>query len=175
MTDIPEDGDGEERADDADPGVSLHDDRVVDPGDPESGDGAASDEATDDRDAPLADLRRDVEERRDAAESDEFDDRFTDVDVGTIDEDEVWEALADASDEPLYTSEGSEAGRDVSVVQKRLCHRCPHFADPPELACTHDGTEIDAEVDTEQFRVLDCPMVDRPENAGASGFSGDDA
>ena len=126
-----------------------------------------------DRDAPLSDLRRDVEKRRRRDDGDDVDGLFTDVDVAEVDGDAVWAALETSGDDPLFTSEESESGREVSVVNKRLCHECPHFADPPALACTHDGTEIDAEVDTERFRVLDCPMVDRPEHADAAGLSED--
>jgi hypothetical protein len=124
-------------------------------------------------DAPLSKLRRDVEERRQRDDGDDDAGLFTDVDVAAVDEDAVWEQLEASGDDPLYTTEETESGREISVVGKRLCHECPHFADPPELACTHDGTEIDAEVDTDHFRVLDCPMVDRPEHADAAGFSED--
>ena len=127
------------------------------------------------RAAPLSDLRRDVEERRQRDDGGDGDDAdlFTDVDIGQVDEDAVWAELEASGDDPLFTTEESEGGREVSVVNKRLCHECPHFAKPPELACAHDGTDIDAEVDTERFRVLDCPMVDRPEHADAAGLSED--
>ncbi|WP_232686192.1 hypothetical protein [Halobacterium zhouii] len=151
-----------------------------DPEDADGGDAGGEDAGGGDattseptRDAPLSDLRRDVEERRRRDDGDDAADLFTDVDVGEIDEDELWEQLESSGDDPLYTTEESEGGREVSVVNKRLCHECPHFADPPELSCTHEGTEIDAEVDTERFRVLDCPMVDRPEHADAAGLSED--
>ena len=126
-------------------------------------------------DAPLSDLRRDVEERREQDDGDDADGLFTDVDVGRVDEDAVWAELEASGDDPLFTTEEDESGREVSVVKKRLCHECPHFANPPALSCAHDGTEIDAEVDTGHFRVLDCPMVDRPEHVDAAGLSEDDA
>ncbi|WP_238398208.1 hypothetical protein [Halorussus salinus] len=51
------------------------------------------------------------------------------------------------------------AGRDVRTIPKTTCHGCPHFGEPPELACTHEGTDILAMVDSDHFRVADCPMV----------------
>lgn len=130
------------------------------------------------RDAPLSDLRRDIEERRRRDDAGDAADLFTDVDVAAVDEDDVWERLDASGDDPLYRADdggGGAAGRDATVVEKRLCHGCPHFAAPPDVACTHDGTAIDAEVDTDHFRVLACPMVDRPEYADAAGLSEDDS
>lgn len=141
---------------------------------------------------PLADLREDVEQRREADDEDDFDELFTDVDVGDVDRDEVWEQLSATADEPVADAAGvdatgaSESGSlgepagsasersgdgDVRVVEKRLCQGCEHFADPPQTACTHDGTTIEAEVDTEHFRVVDCPVVAAREADEASDFS----
>ena len=50
-------------------------------------------------------------------------------------------------------------GRDVRTIPKETCHGCPHVGDPPELRCTHDGTDILAMPDADHFRVADCPMV----------------
>jgi hypothetical protein len=117
--------------------------------------------------APLSDLRADVEERREAeSDDDDLAAFFTEMDVGGVDEDTVWEELSEAAETP---SVGPDAAvpedddvrepREVTVVEKRLCHGCPHFSDPPETACTHDGTTIEAEVDVDHFRVVDCPIV----------------
>ena len=60
------------------------------------------------------------------------------------------------------------AGRDVRTIPKATCHGCPHFGDPPELACTNGGTDILAMVDSDHFRVADCPMVvDGEEDIGS--------
>ena len=46
------------------------------------------------------------------------------------------------------------------VPKDKYCQSCPYLDDPPELACTHEGTEIVEVVDSERFRVRDCPMVE---------------
>ena len=51
---------------------------------------------------------------------------------------------------------------ETHVVPKtKYCQSCPYFEDPPKLACTHEGTEIVEVVDSDRFRVRNCPMVDR--------------
>jgi hypothetical protein len=138
-----------------------------------------------DEDAPLSDLREDVERRRGADTGDDFEDLFTEMDVDDATEDEVWEALS----EPTTSATGSSVDastaaadpedvhetREVTVVEKRLCQGCPHFSDPPETRCTHDGTTIEAEVDIDHFRVVDCPIVAEREHAETSDFSPDES
>lgn len=115
--------------------------------------------------APLSDLRADVEERRETESDDDLAAFFTEMDVGRVDEDTVWEELSEAAETPSVGPETAvpeddvRETREVTVVEKRLCQGCPHFADPPETACTHDGTTIEAEVDVGHFRVVDCPIV----------------
>lgn len=84
-----------------------------------------------------------------------------DVDVAT---DDVWESL---------DSEGSgfEIGGDATLVdhderhedhlvsKRQYCQRCPHFSEPPEVECGHDGTAIVEVVGIDEFRVRNCPMV----------------
>ncbi|NIC00066.1 hypothetical protein [Halobacterium sp. R2-5] len=133
---------------------------------------------------PLADLREDVERRREEDDDDDFEELFTDVDVGSVDQDEVWDELSESADEPVADAAGVDAAGvdepadsehaaddDVRVVEKRLCQECPHFTDPPQTACTHDGTTIAAEVDTDHFRVVNCPVVAAREDDEASDFS----
>jgi len=154
----------------------------------EDGEREQEDHEHDDRE-PLADLREDVERSREADEGDDFEELFTDVDVGSVDEDAVWEQLSESAEESVADAAGVEASadagesatvdaetvdRDVRVVEKRLCQGCEHFADPPATACTHDGTTIEAEVDTDHFRVVDCPVVAAREANEASDFSGDE-
>jgi hypothetical protein len=51
---------------------------------------------------------------------------------------------------------------ETHVVPKtNYCQSCPYFEDPSRLACTHEGTEIVEVVDSDRFRVRNCPMVDR--------------
>ncbi|MFC4447654.1 hypothetical protein [Halorussus aquaticus] len=127
---------------------------------PESADGA-------DRDGPLADVAAEVDERR--REGTDEADAFESVEVGALDGEELWDRLAEAEDDadgPTVTvaSDAADptepaADRDVRTIPKATCHGCPHFGDPPELACTHEGTEILAMPDTDHFRVADCPVV----------------
>lgn len=49
--------------------------------------------------------------------------------------------------------------KSVRVVSKRrYCQRCEHFSDPPAMACTREGTEIEALVGSDRFRVRNCPV-----------------
>jgi hypothetical protein len=138
--------------------------------------GADDDAGGDADDAPLSDLRREVDERRsrdDTAGDEEFEELFSEMEVGDVDADDVWEQLSE-DDDPMFEASFVEESREVTVVEKSLCHGCEHFADPPETGCTHDGTDIDAEVDTGHFRVMDCPVVAERKEMEASDFSADD-
>jgi hypothetical protein len=172
-------------ADDAD-GDVLEDDDGMMPGSERSPDeiGPGSTASTppderDDGDAPLSDLRREVDERRSGSgtsggrSEDEFEELFAEMEVGDVDADDVWEQFSEDED-PMFETAFVEEDREVTVVEKSLCHGCEHFADPPETGCTHDGTDIDAEVDTGHFRVLDCPVVAERKEMEASDFSADD-
>ena len=122
--------------------------------------------------APLSDLADEVATRRDA-DPEDVEDAFDEMDTPEIDAEQLWERLA-AGDEALAFStrvEG-EVDRDVRVIPKRTCERCPHFADPPDVGCTHDGTDILELVDVEHHKVADCPMVMDDEIIQA-GFDGD--
>ncbi|WP_193570137.1 MULTISPECIES: hypothetical protein [Halorussus] len=118
-----------------------------------------------DREGPLADVAAAVDERRRERDGDDVD-AFDSVEVGELDGEELWERLAEGEDEPAVTAppeaeddgEWSD-GRDVRTIPKATCHGCPHFGDPPELACNHEGTDILAMPDAEHFRVAGCPMV----------------
>ncbi|GAB3681665.1 hypothetical protein GCM10028857_06220 [Salinarchaeum chitinilyticum] len=107
-------------------------------------------------DAPLGSLASTVDERR-GRDADRPDDGlFEEESVPEIDSDVVWEQLD--QDEPPEPPD--DAAQDVRVVKKRsYCEQCPYFSEPPEVACSHDGTEILELVDMEHFRVVDCPIV----------------
>lgn len=150
--------------------------------DPPNADQDASDQNASDQDAgaedreeaPLSDLREELSERSGDVdqEDEEFEELFEEIDVGTVDEESVWDQLSETADEPLFTAEPEEVPEaDVTVVEKRLCHSCPHFGDPPELHCTHEGTTIEAEVDTDHFRVVNCPIVAQRANMDTTDFS----
>ncbi|WP_251342482.1 hypothetical protein [Haloplanus halophilus] len=141
---------------------------------------AADDSVTDDSvtdedpgidDAPLAELVREVRAKRAAREEGETagldpeTDPFESVEVDEVDEDAVWEALAEGETGPeaqvgVGADPETTADPDETVVPKaEFCSRCPHFADPPETACTHEGTTIVEVVDADRFRVRNCPIV----------------
>jgi hypothetical protein len=144
-----------------------------------------NDSKEDREDAPLSDLRRDVDERQGRDDDDDFEELFAEMEVGDVDEAAVWAELEESTDEPMVDSDavGGGSGEDAfgdaptggnkTVVEKSLCHGCPHFADPPDTACTHEGTTIEAEVDTEHFRVRECPVVAEREARDPGDFSAD--
>ena len=82
---------------------------------------------------------------------------FAEVDLGDVDEDEVWDLLSDAQ------ARGSVADvRDRTYAEgskHSYCERCEYFTGPPSADCTHNGTEILEFVDMETVRVVDCPIV----------------
>jgi hypothetical protein len=90
---------------------------------------------------------------------------FETVDVDAVDDEAVWESFVEGETGPeervgLGAEAEQAAEPDEHVVPKRdFCQRCPHFSDPPEAACSHEGTTIVEVVDTDHFRVRDCPIV----------------
>lgn len=133
-------------------------------------------DAADDADAaPLDDLAREVRARREADADEEIPeadlsetDLFESVEVADIDSEAVWESFVEGElgpDEEVGLGADVEAvddaGADEHIVPKRdFCQRCPHFTDPPDVACTHEGTTIVEVVDSDHFRVRNCPVVE---------------
>ncbi|WP_232702651.1 hypothetical protein [Halobacterium wangiae] len=176
QADTPDGEEDDEPSGERSPGEIGPGTTASDPPGADAGESAAAESAPDDgrdEDAPLSDLREDVDERRER--EDDFDALFDEVSVGDVDEESVWEALSASADDPLFVTESIEDDREVTVVEKRLCHGCEHFADPPHLACNHEGTTIEAEVDTDHFRVVDCPVVAERREEEAGDFSPDDS
>lgn len=85
------------------------------------------------------------------------DDIFEEMDVGEMDPDEVWESIADAEARGSVSEEAERIYADVS--KHRFCEQCEFFSDPPDVACSHEGTEILEFLDNETVRVVDCPVV----------------
>jgi hypothetical protein len=79
---------------------------------------------------------------------------FERQEVGEIDPDDVWEAL-----EATERAGGDEGRRYAEVSKHTYCERCEWFSDPPEVSCTHEGTEIVEFLDMETVRLLNCPVV----------------
>lgn len=142
-----------------------------DPGDddrPPGPDAEGADASTDDGGAtggpPMDDWTVDVSgdpfgdvdvSRGDPFESDAS--SFASEDVDAVDPDAVWDRFTATAES---AARDGSSGEDVTVVPKhRFCETCPHFSDPPEVRCTHDGTTILAFVGPDDVRVADCPVV----------------
>jgi len=118
------------------------------------------------REGPLGELAADVERRRDAADNADaadLDDAFTSQEVADLDVDAVWEQVeSDGVDDEQAGVETEE--RVVSKAS--FCQQCEFFSEPPAVGCGHEGTEILELVDTERFRVRNCPKVAEEERLG---------
>ena len=135
-----------------------------------SDDGATDDGAADDgstrsggqQDEPLADLAADVDARRRGDEDDLFDSAFDEQPYEEVEEDSVWDAVEEEqASEFGAVGEVVEAGEKTYVVSKRnFCERCRHFSEPPEVHCTHEGTEIREFPDMDHVRLYSCPIVE---------------
>ncbi|NHN41310.1 hypothetical protein G9C85_06625 [Halorubellus sp. JP-L1] len=106
------------------------------------------------RSGPLGDLAADVDGRRERSRSAD-DELFDEVDVGEVDADELWAQVE--SDDRNVTADGERAIRKVE--KRKYCQGCPHFATPPDVHCSHEGTDIIEQVDMAHFEVADCPVV----------------
>ncbi|SFR55043.1 hypothetical protein [Halogeometricum limi] len=158
-------------ADESEPEAAADDARNGDA----RGDDANAKEDADDGDEPLAELAARIERRRNgddgpagAADSPP-ESPFETMAVEAVDTDSLWTELAGESEQASGVGVGEAArtagedsrGNVDHVVSKRaFCQQCPHFTDPPELACGHDRTSIVEVVDADHFRVRNCPMVD---------------
>ena len=95
------------------------------------------------------------------------DDPFERMEVDEVDIDGVWDALDAASEaaaaaepESAEPTEPESAEPTEHVVNKRTyCQRCPHFAAPPDTACTHEEATIVETLGFDEFRLRGCPMV----------------
>lgn len=82
---------------------------------------------------------------------------FEERDTERIDPDTVWQDLASADSRG---AKGDAYERTFAEVSKHsYCEQCEHFSGPPEVACTHEGTDIVEFLDMETVRVVDCPIV----------------
>lgn len=139
----------------------------------EDDDESAETGGADPDDAPLDDMVREVREKQAAREAadevdlDPADDPFESVEVPELDEKAVWAAFDDDAEREARTEVGVGAESEVTsdddeeavVPKRKFCQRCPHFADPPETACTHEGTTILEVVDADHLRVRNCPVA----------------
>lgn len=189
MSDEPDDTDREDaerddRRRDTDPRADV-------PGgdDPEHEPGGG-DKATDDADggedeapvdpddaAPLSDLASEVDEG-DLAETEQ--ELFEQRSAPGIDREALWRQVADeetaerAIEEMDVEDDGPQVrhpdrGDSVDtgervVAKNSYCHSCRFFSPPPDVHCSHEGTEILEAVDMDHFRVKDCPIVQENED-----------
>jgi len=118
-----------------------------------------------DPDAPLSELAAEASESSEAERSE----LFEEVDVGGVDSEAVWDAVVEEGNPPEEilgepaeepTTPEPTGVQDEHVIDKReYCQRCEFFTQPPTVACTNDGTQIVELVDSDSFRVRNCPKV----------------
>jgi len=113
-------------------------------------------------DAPLADLAADVNQRRNRPTEELFDRAFSEEPFDDLEEDSVWSSIDEGETSDFgAVGEVVEAGERTYVVSKRnFCERCHHFSGPPDVHCTHGGTEIREFVDMDHVRLHACPIVE---------------
>ena len=113
--------------------------------------------AVDETDDPFAELgsAEDAEAR-----AGELEDLFESVETPDLDEEAVWEAVL-SDDEEMVDADPRGMGADAVVPKDQYCKRCEFFSDPPDVTCTNPGTEIEALVGVDKFRVTNCPIVAR--------------
>ena len=84
-------------------------------------------------------------------------DAFTEMDVEGVDADDVWQRLTSAEARGSVTTEAERTYAEVS--KHSYCEQCEYFSEPPEIDCSHEGTEIVEFLDMDTVRVVDCPIV----------------
>jgi hypothetical protein len=123
-------------------------------------------------------------------------DLFTEVDVDDVDDESVWAELAgddaqaapDADADVDLSAEPSTDGEPLpeesaettptvteTIVRKRsYCEKCEYFAEPPEVGCGYPDGEIVELIDTERFKVRNCPIVARRQSGEVADVAGAD-
>lgn len=104
----------------------------------------------------------DVEPLTDAVDPDEdhfesMGGTFEEMEVGGVDPNRIWKDLSDA--ESGGSVDGTPARTYADVSKHAYCEQCEFFSEPPDVSCTHDGTEIVEFLDINTVRVVDCPIV----------------
>jgi hypothetical protein len=90
---------------------------------------------------------------------DSMEDTFTERGVDKVDTETVWKQLTDAKSRGSVTEKQDRTYAKVS--KHSYCEQCEYFSDPPDISCSHEGTEIVEFLDVETVRVVDCPVVAR--------------
>lgn len=118
----------------------------------------------------------------DGADGDEdpFEDDLFSEEAVEVDEEAVWEQLerAEAASGAATSGgqgpDGASGSRETVVEKRSYCERCEYLSEPPEVSCTHPDAEIVELVDTERFRVRNCPVVARRESPDVERIAGGD-
>ena len=77
----------------------------------------------------------------------------------------IWNELENGITRPI---DNQPETPDISVIPKSsFCQDCPHLTNPPEVRCTHEGTEILGFPDIDHVRVRNCPIDG--EHGGVNG------
>lgn len=127
--------------------------------------------------APLSELAEDLEDRDVGASEEEL---FEQRSAPGIDREALWRQVADEETaeraiEEMDVEDGGpqvrrpDRGESVDtgervVAKNSYCHTCRFFSPPPDVNCSHEGTEILEAVDMDHFRVRDCPIVEENED-----------
>jgi hypothetical protein len=168
------DVDGPGNGDDADPFSYVEDDDVAmdDQTGPETGDddtptpddtGRQVDPTgVDGVEDPLGGIDQRESERDMPGRGDAFAEEtgpFESVDLDGVDHDEVWDDLTDTSDSESVTERTEELRSEVS--KHDFCETCEYFSPPPDVHCTHEGTQILEFLDMDRVRLANCPIVEK--------------
>lgn len=85
---------------------------------------------------------------------------FEREDVEGIDREALWEQVQREDTDGFDATETVHPDREIREIQKRdYCHGCEYFERPPNVGCTHAGTDILEFRSLETVRVADCPVV----------------
>lgn len=82
---------------------------------------------------------------------------FERMDVEGADPDAVWDQISETEDRGSVADIEGETYAEVS--KHSFCERCQYFSGPPEVSCSHEGTEIMKFLDMDTVRVVNCPIV----------------
>lgn len=102
--------------------------------------------------SPLSDM-----DEREGDPFSQMGDAFEEMDTDEIDPDSVWQELTSAESRGSISDQQQRIFAEVS--KHSYCEACEYFTGPPDIECTHEGTEIIEFLDMETVRLVDCPIV----------------
>lgn len=138
-----------------------------------------------------ADELADILDGRDEEATDpDADELFTEMSVDDVDTDAVWDAVLSEEEEaetvevPTEETFIADSATDVSegaaetehiVPKKKYCESCRFFTSPPDVGCTYEDSAIVEVVNTTEFRVRNCPVVQGVVDIKGSPVEGEEA